>query len=114
VGARRWPFVGSHPGCWREPWKGEVLRMDDRRAWEGASGYEGRPSAGQMVSLLERTQDLRRGLVPVLWNFENPRIYWERVECLKGYEEDLREWREARARAEQVEVERGCVTWGER
>lgn len=109
VGAKRWPFAGGHPSCWGKPWRGEVLRREDRRAWEGALRCEASAGSGQTLKQSESAQDLMQGMVPVLWRFDAPRVYWERVECLRTYEEDLREWREVRTRAEDAEAARGVA-----
>lgn len=64
------------------------------------------PSAERVAKVLQETRGMHQGVVPVLWHFESRRVYWERVDCLREYSEDLREWREVRARAEAEEAAR--------
>lgn len=105
VGARRWAFSGAHPDCWRLPWKGVVLALDDPRAWKGTMAFPGKraPSRKKVQAHVTwcREQGLLTRSVPVLWNFgeHGQEVHWECATQLRSYEEDVSAWREARAQA---------------
>lgn len=101
VGAERWPFHGSHPEGWLAPWRGEVMALNDIRAWEGRGAFPaGTPDQAAVDEHVRYCLDcfgrnLLGGRVPVLWthgHFE-PVIHWESLDRLKDYAADLAEWR---------------------
>jgi len=75
-----------------------VLSPEDPLAWRG-TGLGERPTAAQVRAHLDWIT--RAGLhlteVPVLWSFDEPRVYWERPEWLRPYAADHQLWRQALA-----------------
>ena len=105
VGAGRWPYVGSHPDCWMRPWQGEVLALDDPRAWRGTLAFpccnnklpdvelvrehlwniEHRYASdmedhGCRELLRQQYLNTQEHRIPVLWDFDGELVaMWERV-----------------------------------
>lgn len=104
VGAGRWPFAHAHPDCWNQPWSGTVLDVLDPQVWKGTIAFPGKraPSREKVRAHVEwcRNQGLLGGdEIPVLWHFDGktgPRVYWEKVEKVVPYAEDLASWAAAR------------------
>ncbi len=100
VGAKRWPYRGLHPATWRQPWKGEVLAIDDPRAWENRIAFPNRTPTHKEATAHVR-QCIACGLisktVPVLWYFDKPTVHWEMVDNLCSYEDDATAWEEERS-----------------
>lgn len=104
VGAGRWPYAHAHPDCWNRPWAGTVLAKDDPRVWKGTIAFPGKraPSAAKVKEHVEwcLAQGLLANEVPVLWHFDGkggPRVYWEKVEKVVAYADDVVSWERARA-----------------
>ena len=103
VGASRWPYACSHPDGWQAPWCGEVLALDDPRAWKGSLAFHGDelPDAGAVaahVASLRLRGLLTGSSVPVLWDFGTyARVWWESAESVRPYALDVRAWEQARA-----------------
>jgi len=93
VGAERWPYAGAHPDCWGRPHRGVVLDQTDPRAWSGSIAFPREPGRGEVLEHLIKV-GWSEDEVPVAWEFG--RVYWERVENLKPYDEDVRAWERAR------------------
>jgi hypothetical protein len=101
VGSRRWPMAHAHPGCWLPPWSGILLAQNDLRAWQGTLAFP------RDVLLTQAAVDhhvawchgegLLRDRWPVLWAFNQPRVWWE--SDLRPYALDLADWDQARAAA---------------
>lgn len=103
VGAKRWPYSCAHHDCWGTPWKGEVLALNDIRAWTNTLAFHGAPTQEDVDAHVFRLLD--RGYlnksVPVLWNFDEPNVYWEDLAGLKDYDADLSEWEHERETSRQ-------------
>ncbi len=100
VGARRWPYEGAHPACWREPLKGIVLAVDDLRAWAGT--WYGHSQAAVDAHLAWcRRENLLDDAIPVLWISASgePFVFWSEPSTLRPYAEDVARWKEARSSA---------------
>lgn len=102
VGASRWPYACSHPDGWQAPWSGEVLALDDPRAWKGSIAFHGTdlPDAGAVSAHVAslRLRGLLSNTVPVLWDFGTyARVWWETPANVRPYALDVLAWQEARA-----------------
>jgi len=121
VGMKRWPYYSCHPDAWETPRKGILLDVKDPRAWAtkrstgetfpwNDSGLS-RLCAGCPVAKQEDVDFAYPRLVlagnldpnttvPVLWKFGCVEaVYWEKLEKLVPYADDLAEWQEARRQA---------------
>jgi hypothetical protein len=105
VGCRyRWPNKHKHPDEWIQPWKGEVLRMNDVRAWTDSMAfgkilYPQGPSQEAVDAKIEKIQKTGRIQgIPVLYTRENGTMFvsWEREATLSPYAEELAEWERQR------------------
>ncbi|HIH2751716.1 TPA: hypothetical protein ACYLN4_007566 [Burkholderia lata] len=109
VGARRWPYVGNHPGCWGTPWKGEVLALNDQRAWAKNVTLSTQQKIDAHVAWCDK-QGLFEDSVPVLWDFGDEKIvYFQTASNLWPYAVDYLDWQAARAAAFRREAERMAV-----
>lgn len=100
VGAHRWPHEAAHPDAWGLPWKGTVLAINDRRAWQGTMAFPDRlPSQDEVEAHI--APHTFKDRIPVLWDF-GPRhgltSMWERLGSVVPYAEDLAAWEAHRAR----------------
>ena len=100
VGAKRWPYSACHSDCWEAPHKGIVLERDDPRAWARTMAF---PSAEPDPEAVKRhvawchKEFGESNSVPVLWLFaDGPRVFWEPIDSIRPYGEDLAEWMESR------------------
>lgn len=102
VGAQRWPYAAAHPDCWGRPWAGVVLAQDDPQAWARTLRFTtDSPDPAEVRAWVEHchAEGLLDSAVPVLWAFDEPRVYWQDVAGLRPYADDLAAWFEARGRA---------------
>lgn len=110
VGARRWPYFANHPGCWGTPWKGEVLALNDPRAWAKNVMLSTQQKIDAHVAWCD-LQGLFEDSVPVLWTFGDEKIvYFQTASNLRPYAVDYLDWQAARAAAFRREEERTVVS----
>lgn len=97
VGAKRWPYWGSHPGCWMTPLKGVVLAQNDLRAWEGTWYGHSQQAVDAHLDWCQR-EGLLDDTVPVLWTSSTgePFVCWSELAALRPYEDDFNAWLRAR------------------
>lgn len=99
VGAGRFPAMGGGlPGLPGRPWSGVVLDRADPLAWEGTIAFGSRkPTRKECAEHLASVGGIPSH-VPVLWDFgaSGPKVYWERVDSLRPYAEELAEWQATR------------------
>ncbi|NEX64408.1 hypothetical protein [Noviherbaspirillum galbum] len=108
VGRSRWPNQNAHPDHWLKPVSGQVLDFCDVRAWANSIDFpEDVPHAGAVMghALKLKAEGRLDGLTPVLWDFDtHRRVFWERTDSLRPYDEDVILWRAAKAmRLDQIE-----------
>lgn len=108
VGCRyRWPYHANHPDCWQEPHIGEVLAVNDPRAWSDTLAFPGRkPSQGEVDIHLGELAESNFGIrsIPVLWKFRfdnTEGVCWETPSSLRPYRDELAAWQLARRAAYQ-------------
>jgi hypothetical protein len=96
VGAKRWPGTGGRP------WRGVVLAEDDPRAWTGTLAFPNEDQPPTREEAAAHVAKCRAGgywsgeKVPVLWDFgDETRAYWERLEHLRPYADDVAAWEAA-------------------
>ncbi len=102
VGAKRWAYHGSHPGCWLTPWKGTVLKLDDPKAWTGTIAFPGIPTQEEVTAHIEYclSHGLLKDRIPVMWQFDKEqKVFWESASNLRPYAEDVADWERERAAA---------------
>lgn len=99
VGAKRWPQYGSHPDTWRPPWHGEVLDIEDPRAWANTIAFPvANPDPEAVKNHVARCRMSVHGafgsLVPVLWDFGDNglKCHWESQSSLRPYADDYMDW----------------------
>ena len=111
VGCRyRWPMCDAHPDCWQPPHKGEVLALDDPRAWRNTIKFPDQlPSQEETTDhvlwcLSKNLVDIK---VPVLYTTESHEQFmqWDNVEKLLPYEQELAAWQIARDRQSKGQME---------
>lgn len=103
VGARRWPYYGSHPETWGQPHEGTVLAQDDPRAWAETLAFSSKtPDPAAVARHVEHCheQGLLNTEMPVLWDFPHgQRVLWEKISGLRSAAEDRAAWEAERAQA---------------
>lgn len=93
----RWPMSGSHPDCWELPHLGEVLAVNDPRAWANTLAFSGgTPSQEQVDHHLAKLAE--RGITikdtPVKYPFG---VMWDTN--VGPYEKVRKAWEQARFNA---------------
>jgi hypothetical protein len=111
VGAGRWPCSGAHPDGWMTPWQGEVLDRADPRAWAGSVAFPTRRPNSKAVAAHVARHPTMTNKVPVLWDFgtHGKVLYWERLDSVLPYAEDVAAWKQALACAARAA---GCQVRG--
>lgn len=90
-------MASAHPDCWGRPWGGVVLEQTDPRAWAGTTAFPDEyPNPLAIACHVARceSQGLLDDRIPVFWDFG--RVWWERPEAIRPYDEDQAAWRIAR------------------
>lgn len=95
----RWPMSSSHPDCWELPHLGEVLAVNDPRAWANTLAFSGgTPSQEQvdyhLANLAERGITIKD--TPVKYPFG---VMWDTE--VEPYEKVKRDWEQSRHNAYQ-------------
>jgi hypothetical protein len=107
--------AGRFPGDGRKPWSGTLLAVDSPVAWKGSMAFQVPMGAGPdwlpdqaavTAHVKKCAEDDRIGPitdVPVLWDFERngelyQRVWWEKPESVRPYEDELLEWELKRAK----------------
>lgn len=112
VGAKRWPYEGNHPDCWRKPIAGVLLPLNDVRAWRNTLAFpNGTPSQEAVDAHCAKVlkDHGERGESPVIWYGQDGCfIHWEFHENLRPYADDVKAWEEARQL--EYEVRTPCTT----
>jgi hypothetical protein len=110
VGCRhRWPNKHLHPDDWTPPWKGEVLAVNDVRAWKDTMSFSKilHPQGPSQEQVNEKIQKITKhgklDGVPILYTRDNGSqfISWERTSSLAPYADELAEWNRQREEARQ-------------
>ena len=99
----RWPMSGSHPDCWELPHLGEVLSVNDPRAWANTLAFSGRtPDQAEVDAHLAKLAG--HGITikdtPVKYYFG---VMWDIN--VRPYEEVRVEWQQARFEAYRKHLE---------
>jgi len=106
VGASRWPYNACHPGCWEKPWCGVVIALDDPRAWAKTLAFNmEEPDQKEVTAHVAwcKSEGLLDDKCPVLWDFGTEhKVFFEMLEHVRPYADDVRAWQEARAKAYDV------------
>lgn len=101
VGCRyRWPHHGNRVCMWMPPTKGEVLALDDPRAWVGSIRFPTNPKQEDVTKHVEYclSRNLLDECVPVLYSRKDGKfMQWD--DQLLPYEEELAFWNQQRAKA---------------